>query len=67
MTKSAVREKISLLRDFCILKRDEKEKIEATKKLLSQCANEYEAERLLHGVFTDRYTLDDLLISKGVM
>lgn len=67
MTKSAIREKISLLKDFCILKRDETDKIEATKKLLKTCSNEYEAERLLRGIFTDQYTLDELLIQKGVI
>lgn len=67
MTKSVIRTKISLLKDFCVLQKGDTEKIEAVKKLLSQCDNEYEVERMLRGVLTYQYTLDDLLISKGVM
>lgn len=67
MTKSVIRKKISLLKDFCVLKKDDTEKIEAVKKLLGQCDNEYEVERMLRGVLTCQYTLEDLLISKGVM
>ena len=67
MTKSVIRKKISLLKDFCVLKKDDTEKIEAVKKLLGQCDNEHEVERMLRGVLTCQYTLEDLLISKGVM
>lgn len=66
MTKMAIREKISILKDFCILKKTDTMKIEATKKLLANCTD-FEAERLLRGVFTNAYTLDQLLAKKGMM
>lgn len=64
--KDLVEKKISLLQDFCILrKNDDREPL--VKTVLEECSSEYEMSRILHDVLVDNITLDAMLTRKGVM
>lgn len=65
--KSDINEKVSLLRDFCILKKEDKETEKAVKTLLKQCKTELKATIVLHDVLQGRETLQQLLKRKGIV
>lgn len=64
MTKSIIRSKIALLKDFLIIKGNDKPRIEATKKMLADCT-EHEAERLFRDLIMGTTTLDNILTKRG--
>lgn len=72
---NAIREKIVLLCNFCLLKHTQtsrglkctdkrKDKI---KQLLAQCTSEYQMDTVLHDVLMGRETVNQLLQRKGLM
>lgn len=65
--KSVINEKISLLQDFCILKKGDKETEKAVKTLLKECQTELKATITLHDVLQGRETLQHLLKRKGIV
>ena len=66
MTKMLVREKVGLLKDFCVLNKKDKGMVMAVKTLLLNCT-ELEAERLFRDILDGVYTLEELLIKRGLM
>lgn len=66
MTKRVANEKINLLGDFCLLNKKDTKKVGAVKALLMGCT-EFQAERLFRDIFNEVYTLDELLINRGLI
>jgi hypothetical protein len=62
-----IREKVSLLRDFCILKGNKDPRTAAVKEALKQCGTELRMQNMLHDVLVGRTTLDEMLKKKGLM
>lgn len=67
-----VDKKVDLLYDLCILRRtkakggvDDRE--EATRKLLLECPTLISIDNTVHGVIVGKYTLDQLLKSRGYL
>lgn len=67
-----VDKKISLLYDLCILNRrvpdngrDPREKV--TRKMLLDCPSLVSIDNSIHGVIVGKYTLDDLLKTRGYL
>ena len=61
-----IREKIRLLKDFCILARRHDDNEERVIDMLKMCSTERDIERTLHDVLTGEETLEHLLARKGV-
>lgn len=63
--EDVVDKKISLLYDFCILKRDKytkkDQREELVRTMLTECGTEQRITALLHDVLADRISLDELL------
>lgn len=66
MTKMVANEKINLLRDFCIIDKKDREKVSAVKSLFLKCS-EFEVERLIRDMLEGIYTLEELLMKRGLM
>ena len=64
--KDFIAKKISLLHDFCMLKKDD-DREQMVFDLLNKCDCERQMDILLHDVVTFKESLDDLLKRKGVM
>lgn len=62
-----IREKVSLLKDFCILSRKKDPREKAVKTALKQCGSEFRMEQMLHDVLVGRTTIDAVLQQKGLM
>lgn len=65
--ENEVDKKISLLYDLCILQRksDSVKMAEATRKMLLDCPSLISIDNAVHGVITGKYTLEQLLKSRG--
>ena len=64
--KAIIREKINLLKDFCIISRKHDENEERIRDMLKMCTTERDIERTLHDLLTGEETLEHLLARKGV-
>ncbi len=65
--KTVVQEKVELLQDLCILKRKNDPRKKAVRQALKECGSELRMEIMLHDVIMGRKTLDELLVTKGLM
>lgn len=59
--KSPIDEKIELLRDFCILRKNANKQEEAIRNILAGCKSEIQMEQKLHNVLHGKESLKDLI------